>query len=146
MKKFRIIKTAAVLALAVLTVFGAAACGDSGSSTNGGGSNAASNALPYKVDGAEIKSVAVEIVVDNPNLQVEFANNTDNEVRIDCSKLGVKVGDKTYFAGGYQKLAANTPYYMVAMTFSDKPDLNIGDTVDVVYGDDVIDTVQVKEF
>lgn len=28
MKKFRIIKTAVVLALAVLTVFGAAACGD----------------------------------------------------------------------------------------------------------------------
>ncbi len=145
MRKHRILRTIAVLSLAALTVLGAAACSNSGSGTSGGGTAASEN-LPYKVDGVEIQSVALEIVVDTPNLQVVFANNTDSEVELDCSKLGVKFGGETYYVGGHQKLAANQSYCKVAMTFMNKPDVKIGDTVDVVYGDDVIDTVQVKEF
>ena len=96
----------------------------------------------------EIKSVDVKMVGETPNLQIVFANNTDNDIEVDFSKLTVKLSDGTEIGnlGLMRTIEANKPYSQHSITIEQKYGVKLGDKVEIYYGDDLINTSEVTEF
>jgi len=149
MKK-RILSIVLALVIGVMSVSLLTACGGSGSSESGSAPDAGTseNAPLYNINGVEVVKAAVEMVGETPNLQIVFANNTDEAIKFDISPLHIKTasGEEFYVGGLEKEIEANRPYAQNAMTFMHNPDLKIGDKVDICYGDDLIASVEVTEF
>ena len=146
MKTSKIISVITALVLVALTAFSLAACGDGGSdakSDSGSGKEAL-----YSIDGVDIVKAEVEMVGETPNLQIVFSNKTDKDIDVDFAKLIVKLSDGTEIGsfGEKQAIKANTPYNQHAMTIEQKYGIKLGDKVEIYYGDDLINTSEVKEF
>ena len=149
MKTNKIFRAFLILALVVLLAFSAAACGDSDNkSDSGSAASTEEQAALYMIGDLEIKSVDVKMVGETPNLQIVFANNTDNDIEVDFSKLTVKLCDGTEIGnlGLMRTIEANKPYSQHSITIEQKYGVKLGDKVEIYYGDDLINTSEVTEF
>ena len=144
----RITALVLTLIIAVLSVGLLTACGSSDESNAAPVPSSAENAALYNINGVEVTAATVEMVGETPNLQITFANNTDEAIKFDISPLNIKTesGEKFYVGGLEKEIAANTPHAKNAITFMNDPGVKIGDKVDICYGDDVIASVEVTEF
>lgn len=147
MKTSKVISIITALLLVVLTVFSLTGCGKSDDASSDSGS-AAEKAALYTVNGVDITKATVEMVGDTPNLQIVFSNTTDKDIEVDFSKLTVKLSDGTEIGnlGLTRTIEANTPYSQHAITIEQKYGVELGDKVEIYYGDDLINTVEVTEF
>ena len=144
----RITATVLTLIIAVLSVGLLTACGGSGISDASPASSTSEKAALYNINGVEVTAATVEMVGETPNLQITFANNTDEAIKCDISPLHIKTesGEEFYVGGLEKEIAANTPHAQNAMTFMNDPGVKLGDKVDICYGDDIIASVEVTEF
>ncbi len=144
-KRILTLTLAIILCLAITAVF--AGCSDN-SAKESGGDSSGSEAL-LTVNGAEIKSVELRMVGETPNLSVVFANNTDKDVTLQAGEFSVKTADgKSYsLFESDTVLEAGNPYIQHAYT-AFKDDLNVkeGDTVEIYYGDTLLDKGAVTTF
>ena len=125
-----------------------AGCGDKKDDAKSSSGSSGSKAL-LTVDGADIKSVELRLVGETPNLSVVFANSTDKDITVEAGKFSVKTSDgKSYpFFESKTVLEANQSYIQHAYTaFKDDPSFKEGDTVEIYYGDTLLDTVEVTTF
>ena len=126
-----------VLMIVLIAALCFSACGDGGS----GG------AALHTVDGVEIKAVEVSMVGDTANMIVTFRNTNDKTASVEMSKLAIKTqGGETVSIGGLTRDFEAGQTAKVTSTFMHDPGVKVGDTVDVLFGDTVIATVQVGEF
>lgn len=118
----------------------------SASAASASAASASGNAL-VTVDGVDVKSVAVEMVGDTPNLQLVFANNTDKDVEFDLSKFRVMLDDKDEVNFHLTKttIKANTPYLQSAQTASPNS-MKVGDSATIYYDGTPLGTYEVGEF
>ena len=94
----------------------------------------------------EINSVSAEYVGDTLNLMVIFANNTDEEKELDCSLFAIKKDNNIYNTNaGNKQFPANTSYAQWAFTV-EAPTIKVGDKVEILYNNELIDTVEVTKF
>ena len=152
MKSRKILRIAAVLALVTLTVFSMVACKDSGKDS--GNDKSASDqkseqsAVLYTVNGVDVTKAEVEMVGETPNLQIIFSNSTDKDVDVDFSQLSIKLADGTEVKnlGLTRTIEANKTYSQHAVSIEQKYGIKLGDTVEIDYGNDLINTSTVAEF
>lgn len=145
MKKNNIFRIILALVLVALTALCFAAC----DKTNGTTAPTTDDGEPYMINGVEVKSISLVMVGSTPNLQVVFANSTAAAINVDLSKFAVKTSDGVVhrLLSLETEIAANTPRSQNTFTgFSDNLSVNIGDAVEIYYGDDLIKATAVEEF
>lgn len=148
MKSRNILRIAAVLALVSLTVFSMVACKDSGNDKPASDQKSEQSAVLYTVNGVDVKKAEVEMVGETPNLQIIFSNSTDKDVDVDFSQLSIKLADGTEIRnlGLTRTIEANQTHSQHAVTIEQKYGIKLGDTVEIYYGKDLINTSKVTEF
>ena len=148
MKSRNILLKAVVLALVTLTLFSLVACGGSGNDKPAPDQKTEQDAVLYTINGVDVKKAEVEMVGETPNLQIIFSNTTDKDGEVDFAKLMVKLSDGTEIRnlGLMRTIEANKPYSQHAITIEQKYGIKLGDTVEIYYGDDLINTSKVTEF
>lgn len=135
-----------LLLLAVIALLSFSACGSGGTASSSGSVSSAKEPL-YTVNGVDITFASVEMVGETPNLMLIFANNTDEDIEVDFSKLAVKLSDGTEIGnfGLMRTMEANRPRIQHAITIEQKYGIKTGDTVEIYYGDDKIAVSEVTE-
>lgn len=145
MKKNNIFRIIIALVLVALTALCFAAC----DKTNNGTAPTTDDGEPYMINGVEVKSISLVMVGSTPNLQVVSANNTAAPIKVDLSKFAIKTSDGVVhrLLSLETEIAANTSRAQNAFTgFSDNLSVQIGDAVEIYYGDDLIKATAVEEF
>ena len=148
MKSRKILRIAAVLALVMLTVFSTVACKNSGNDKSASDQKSEQSAVLYTVNGVDVTKAEVEMVGETPNLQIIFSNSTDKDVDVDFSQLSIKLADGTEVKnlGLTRTIEANKTYSQHAISIEQKYGIKLGDTVEIYYGKDLINTSKVAEF
>ena len=138
------------LVIGILSISLLTACSNSGRADSGSAPAAITSEKTalYTINGVDVTKAEVEMVGETPNLQIIFSNSTDKDVDLDFSQLTVKLSDGTVVGnlGLTRTIEANKTYSQHAITIEQKYGIKLGDKVEIYYGDDLINTSEVKEF
>ena len=118
-------------------------------SSNGTIVRESSSEAIYNKYQVHLKKVAVEFVGNTLNLQVVFANDTNEDKEFDCSKFSIKTtgGDTLKVnATGTKTIKSNSNYVQYAFTIEDEGKVEVGNIVYAYYDLDSLGPVEVTKF
>lgn len=94
------------------------------------------------IDGAIVKDLDVIAVQNIFNFSIIFDNSNNKEVKVDCSKISIKKGNKTYKLAypDVKTISKDQSYTQYGLPIQDSESIKVGDEFEVYFGKTKIGT------